>query len=315
MNLFEGVVERQRRFWTAKTTGASAGLFRIAIGLLSTWTAVGVGLNLRRYYQEDGLLPYGLVNSGRAFLNLLAIAPRSDGWVTLVFALFLASSITLALGAWSRASAAVAWVTALAFQIRNPWVLNGGDRLFVIVLALAILMPTSRRFSLDAWWRARRGLPPPPEPSIWSLRLMQVQIAWVYFVTGTIRISHARWRAGTQMRDVLDSVVFSEWPVHIDSRIVIAVLTYAVLAFECGFPIAVWNDASRKLWLLGGVVFHVGIEILMVIPMFSWIMLAGYVAFVTDDEAERFVAWLRGLPARFSRPTITTRAEEPQGDG
>ena len=97
-----------------------------------------------------------------------------------------------------------------------------------------------------------------------------------------------RWLSGIALRDVLSSPVFSEWPHYYDYFPIIVFLTWMTLLFEMAFPLLVWFKKLRPWMILWGIAFHVGIDALMVIPVFSAIMIVSYAVFLTDDE----VKWL-----------------------
>jgi hypothetical protein len=278
------------QFWTARTDGSSAALFRIAFGTLSLWTSLGIILNRKRYFSDGGLVPWDIVKGyDWAGWSLFVLAPRS-GWLldALCVALVIAS-LGLVVGFAPRACALLVFVIHVSLHHRNPYIFNSGDRLFLMLAALGACLPLGRVFSLQARLRGDRpaGSPAP----IWSQRLIQLQICHIYWFSCFSKLRHARWRHGVAIQDVLSSPLFSEWPVDLSfSPLLRAMLTWSTLLFEFGFPIAVWHPRTRLFALVLGVVFHLGIEITMIIPMFSAIMIVSYALFLTDREAARALA-------------------------
>ncbi len=277
-------------FFAPRSTGESAALLRIGFGLLAMWTSVGVWLNLDRYYADTGLAPWSIVASDPwVHLSAFALAPDAR-WMLLAHAvLFTAASVLYTVGLFSRAAGAVLAYVTLSLEARNPFVLNSGDRLFFIVGVLALFAPLDRRFSLRAWWRSRSGRPLVSEGSVFGLRLIQLEIAYVYATSFISKMSNERWREGLAMRDVLASPVFSEWPRYWGFPVA-AALSYVTLAFEGVFPFFVWFKRWRPWLLVCGIAFHVGIDVLMIIPMFSWMMIVSYPAFLTDEESRTVVS-------------------------
>jgi hypothetical protein len=170
---------------------------------------------------------------------------------------------------------------------------NSGDRLFQILAIIAVFMPLDHHYSLTAWWRRWRGKSM-PLARVYGARLLQLQIAYVYLSSCVAKLSNTRWRNGVALRDVLSSPVFSEWPSYVDSALIIGFLTYSTLAFELTFPFGIWWRRLRPFLLLWGIGFHVGIDVLMVIPMFSSVMIVSYPAFLSDDDFAR----IRGTASR-----------------
>jgi hypothetical protein len=277
------------RFFFAPSNGSAASLFRIVYGLLATWTALGVFLNLDRYYGYHGLVPWEAVQGfPEQRYSLLALAPESSAWLTAIAAGFLAGALMVTVGAWPKIGAVLIYVTNVGLQHRNPYVLNNGDRLFVILAALAVFLPWGARYSVDAWRRARKGLPE-LRGGVWAQRLIALQVSYIYLSSCFAKLRYAEWRDGTAVRSVLSSPVFSEWPMRVDFMPLVQFLTWSTLAFEFLFPILVFYPRFRPYLLVAGLLFHAGIEITMTIPMFSAVMVATYACFLSDQEADALV--------------------------
>lgn len=279
-------------FFGTPTDGTSAGLFRITLGLCALWQAVGIWLNLRRFWGDDGLIPFGIVSAEKyQWLSPFSWAPASNAILYGHAIAFTVASFFLLIGFYPRVFTVVlAWVH-LSLQFRNPYILNSGDRLFMIVAALAVATPLAHRFSVHSWLRNRRNQPPPQGATLWGMRLLQIQLAYVYLNSSLAKLGNTRWRTGMALRDVLSSPVFSEWPSYIDITAIIWFLTYSTLVFELSFPVLIWFRRPR-LWLLAyGVLFHTGIDALMVIPIFSYIMISTYPVYLEDGQIERARRW------------------------
>ncbi len=285
-------IDRAERFFLSffgtPTDGTSASLFRITLGVCALWQAVGVWLNLRRFWGDDGLIPYGIIAGEKyQWLSPFAWAPSSDAVLYGHGIAFTAASFFLLIGFYPRVFTLVLAWTHLSLQLRNPFILNSGDRLFMIVAALAVAAPLGQRWSVDAWIRKLKNRPAPEGLTLWGMRLLQIQIAYVYLNSALAKLGNTRWRTGMALRDVLSSPVFAEWPSYIDVTPIIWFLTYSTLVFELSFPILIWFKKPRPWLLAYGVLFHAGIDALMVIPIFSYIMISTYPVFLEDGEIER----------------------------
>ncbi len=302
------LLARARQFWTEPVSGHSVALFRISFGLLALWTALGLGLNLERFFSEAGLVPYWVVESfPYARWSLLAISPRSEIWLSVVWLLFTLSASGFLLGIAPRACALGVFVCWLSFQHRNPYILNSGDRLFGMVAGLSIFLPTAQKWALSGrlWARLKhtpRNTTRPP--SIWSQRLISLQIAYVYWFAFFAKIRAERWQNGWALSDVLASPVYAEWPIQLGYPIS-AALSWSTLVFELSFPLLVWFKRFRP-WVLGaGIFFHLGIELTMTLPMFSAAMLVTYPLFLRDAETQALIARLK---SSFSRSKVLAPA-------
>lgn len=283
-------------FFAAPTDGSAAAVFRVAFGLLSLVTTVGVALNVDRWFSDDGVMPS---RTGNLAWSLFRLAPQASWPATLHVGMLAAGTVMLLIGLWPRLGAFVIFVAHTSLQHRTPQILNSGDRLFAIVAFLAMAMPLAHRWSVHSWWRARKGLPT-PHASLWGMRLVQLQIAYVYANTATAKAVVGRWRDGRALYDVLASPVFAEWPAWVDVWPVIFAMTWGTLVFELAFPVLVWFRKARYWVLLSGVLFHLGIDVLMMIPMFSWIMIVSYTAFLDDDVVRRVARWAKLSPRQMA---------------
>lgn len=273
------------RFFAEPSDGTAAALFRFSFGSLALTQALAVWLNLYRFWGHDGMIPFEIIEHDKyLFLSPFFWAPKSEALLVGHAVVFTAASAAIFLGFRARIAAVVLAYVHMSLQYRNPFILNSGDRLFMIVAFLSAFMPLARRFSVDAWLRARKGVPP-PEANVWGQRLVAIQIAYVYLNSVTAKLGNAVWYKGIALREVLASPVFAEWPTYLPVGPLVWFLTYSTLLFELSFPLLVWFKRLRPLLLIGGIVFHLSIDIVMVIPIFSYIMIVTYPAFLTDGEA------------------------------
>jgi len=273
-------------FFATRVDGSSAAFLRVLLGLLAAWQCGAVWLNLRRYWGADGMIPWDMVEKDQfIWLSPFSWAPKSTAVLNAHAIVFTFATVCVLLGFRARIFTLVLAYVHMSLQFRNPYILNSGDRLFMIVAALAAFTPLSRKLSIDAWLARRKpGKPLGDLSSVWGQRILGLQISYVYLNSAVAKLGNKRWQEGMALRDVLASPVFAEWPTYIDSRAIIYFLTYSTLAFELSFPVLVWFKKFRPFMLLAGIGFHMGIDIMMVIPIFSYAMLAAYPVFLTDGE-------------------------------
>src|SRR5581483_2165602 len=114
----------------------------------------------------------------------------------------------LTLGLATRPATIVAWALAVTFHNRLPWVLNGGDALFRAGLFYLMLAPSGAAWSLDRWlFPARQPVLVPA----WPVRLMQIQLALIYFATGVSKLP-ADWLSGEAVYWVMNDLAVARWP-------------------------------------------------------------------------------------------------------
>lgn len=215
-------------------------------------------------------------------------------------ALLVVASLATMVGWRTRASALVAVLCLLALQRTNTTIFNSGDLTLRLIGWSVVLAPSGLLWSVDAARRRRRGEPPPPDRAPWALRLLQLQLAVGYFLSGLAKLRGDTWHDGTAVAralriEDLQRFVLPE-PV-LEQSVLLNLLTWGTLAFELGFVFLVWDRRLRP-WVIGtGVLFHLGIDLTLDIGWFSLVMWLGYVAFVPPEVAarivERFDPWSR----------------------
>ncbi len=276
-------------FWLSPTRGSAASLFRMTFALCAVWSALGVLLNVERFYTDDGLLPWSAVQDAPFhWLSLFSLAPHDRALPWFIACTSLLAALGLLLGFGSRCCAVALFVIQLSLQHRNPLINNAGDRLFLMLALFAAFLPLGTKWSVEAWLSPRRN---GRSFAIWFQRLIAVQVAFVYLNAFVGKVAQASWRNGTAVLEILASPL-SALPVRIDGPLAYA-LTWSTLVFELSFPWLVWYRRYRPYVLVAGVAFHLGIELSLGVPGFGEVMVAAYACFLSDDEAERFVSALQ----------------------
>jgi hypothetical protein len=190
-----------------------------------------------------------------------------------------AATALLGVGLWSRASAVVVWVLSTSFATLNPAIDNAGDSIRGIALFYLMLSPCGAAWSLDHWRSHRRGQPAGPvfvHP--WPIRLLFLQMVFIYFCNGAYKLGGSDWRAGNSLYYVLNDVVltrfsYQQFPVPVGLT---RILSWSVLGWEVLFPLLVAIRWTRAAALLFGVAFHVGILASMELGLFVPYILALY---------------------------------------
>src|SRR5262249_37591619 len=136
----------------------------------------------------------------------------------------------------------------------NPYCDNAGDQVRNIALFYLMLCPCGAAWSLDSLWARWLGrhdfwlsrfLGRPPGPvyvSPWALRLLLIQMAYIYCFNGIYKAFGEEWRRGNSLYYVLNDLTLARWSY---ARFPIPValtrlMTKTVMFWEITFP----------LWLL-----------------------------------------------------------------
>lgn len=193
----------------------------------------------------------------------------------LALAVWAGAAALLLVGLFSRASAASAWGLSQSFLALNPNIHNAGDTVRTMILFYLMLTPCAAAWSLDCW-RKQSGKPAFVYP--WALRLLFVQMTVIYFYNGVHKLMGPQWRAGTSLYYVMGDLTLTRLSAA-DLPVPFAltqILTWTVMVWEVAFPVLVLLPSTRKMALVVGVLFHVGIGLSLELGAFAPYMLCLY---------------------------------------
>ena len=287
------------------------------------WMPRGAALELNRLWAD-----LGFAQSVFFYFN----AP----WQWIAFqALFLFCCAAFMVG-WRTSW--VKWVVLIgkiSYDYRNPAVLYGVDLVLNCLLFILCFAPVGRALSLDrvrAVRAAKRNnleATLPPYASPWAgacTRLVQIQLAVIFFFTGTAKIQGSDWWNGNAIwltfvtNDFYNSLLLD---LFARQYWLVNVATYTTIVVQLAFPFLIWPESTRPYMLAAAELFHLGFAILLGLIYFSFIMMMGHMSFVRPEWLQRLGAWwkqkigdmemvydgrcgfcvrLDGVAARFRRP-------------
>jgi uncharacterized membrane protein YphA (DoxX/SURF4 family) len=259
------------------------------------------------WFTEKGFVPVRFIspNLGEA-VRFNPLYGNTDPTAAMViYGLTLVAALCTALGLFTRLSTVVLLLGITALHHRTSDILHSGDtmmRVFALYLALA---PCGLTLSLDRWMQVKSGKAKPvPDVSLWPQRLMEIQVAIVYFTTVWHKWQGTAWRDGTATWFTAQLKEFDRFPVpaFMESRPMVAMTTWGTLIVEIALATLVFWRPARNWVILAGVLLHLGIEYQMNIPLFAFIMIASYASFIEGEEwpgiFEKARGWWRGLRRR-----------------
>ena len=203
-------------------------------------------------------------------------------WLRAAFWAWAASVFGLLLGWHTRACAIAAWVFSTSFANINSNIDNAGDTVRGIILFYLMICPCGAAFSLDAWRARRRGLKGPVFISPWPLRLLFIQMVFIYWCNGLYKLNSKDWREGESLYLVLSDLTLTRVSHALLDlpHWLTKVMTFTVLAWELTFPLLVCNRWTRPPALIMGVLFHLGIFFSMELGGFAPYMWTLYLPFL-----------------------------------
>jgi hypothetical protein len=84
------------------------------------------------------------------------------------------------------------------------------------------------------------------------------------------------------------------WMRHLPLLIVF--ISFSTILFEIYFPVLVWVKGLRKYLLIGGVLFHLGIGVVMALWSFAFLMMTPYLLFIPEAVTD---SWLQKAKRKF----------------
>jgi uncharacterized membrane protein YphA (DoxX/SURF4 family) len=308
--------EAWERFWFRDVETSTLALFRIAYAIVVVAWTISLAPALYSFFGDDGILP-AHPDGGTGAWGLLQLS-SSPAAVTALYLLLLLGALCLLFGFKTRLAAVVVFVCLVSFARRDPWVLNSGDLLLFVLAFYLMLAPSGAALSVDRWLRSRSHFWEFPQRSLWSLRLIQVQVSLLYFFAVWAKLRGDTWNDGTAVSYAFRIEDLERFPVPglvTDSLLIVNLLTYGTLAVELALAILVWNGKLRPWVLLLGVMLHLGIDYAVRVGFFSHAALVAYIVFLPPETVSTWVYRLRDRTARSRFAWLVPRVEPAEPGG
>ncbi|MET9595159.1 HTTM domain-containing protein [Streptomyces sp. NPDC006516] len=266
--------------------------------------------------------------------NSILTLSGSRTYFEVCYAAAVVTSVLFTLGWRTRIMSVLFAVVVVSFHARAIFMTDGGDNLILLMALYLVLTACGRRWSLDARRTrravARAGMTPPPVKTFWiqqlsdarvtlttvvhncGLFVIAAQVCLLYGAAGLYKVQGASWGGGTAIHYVLNLDLFQPWPAlsHLVDQYptVIAVASYVTVLLQVAFPFVLFGRLKYPvLALLLGM--HIGIAVLMGLPLFSGAMIVADAAFLPD----RFYMFLARAARRMAPRAGTRRPSASEG--
>jgi hypothetical protein len=259
-----------------------------------------------------------------------SILTLSDGriYFELCYVLALVTAALFMLGWRTRVLSVLFAVVVTSFHGRAIFMTDGGDNLILLMALYLVLTACGRRWSLDARRNRLRtvhaGNAPERPRSLFARQLrdartilitvvhncgmfvIAAQVCFLYGSAGLYKVQGPSWSGGTALHYVLNLELFRPWPAlshFVDQHmLVVAIAGYMTVLLQVAFPFVLFGRLKYPVlaMLLG---MHIGIAVLMGLPLFSGAMIIADAVFLPD----RFYTFLPHLCRRAMRRTDSRR--------
>jgi uncharacterized membrane protein YphA (DoxX/SURF4 family) len=276
------------QFWLKSIDARQYAALRIAFGGLSVVYLLRLLPYVETQFSSLGWLrdiqQIAVQNGGSWSLFFIQAGAQATTLAYAIVWMGIIAACMLMIGWQSRLAAAITWLIWVSLWNRNPLLLDGDDAILKLMCFYLMLSSCGNCWSVDACLQIK-----PQQVSVWPLRLIQFQIALIYFVSGWVKFHSPEWLDGTIMQYVLIHPQYSRWDgwSFIDNPLLSGVLV-ALAGFirwwELLFPFLLINPRSRKISLLIGILFHSGLLLTMNLRWFPVIMLSLYPALLSNSS-------------------------------
>lgn len=302
------------KFWFEPSSPTPVAWYRILLGLVMLQDTTLMRLtDWRLYYSTHPIIPLNAYISywwGRdPRFDFLPLLPDNDYVRLGILCLYIVFLFFMTVGFRTRTSALCALL--INESLFNQFLLNlsGADVFLKLSLMVIAVSNAGDAFSIDnlrkTWkedWR-KTGFKPPLKPQ-WALRMLQVQVAYVYFITSLCKMNESKWIDGTALYYVVryEDLARYHLPYLFTNMWTSKLLTWTSLAFEASFPYLIWVKELRYFMIFWGTLFHIGIDLTVNIPLFEWIFIGSYVAFIAPQDFARVMDWIKLWLCKFFGP-------------
>lgn len=275
------------KFWFKSIDARQYATLRIAFGGLSFIYLIQLLPYVKTQFSGLGWLgsiqQIAIQNGGTWSLFFLPVTSHAVLFAYAIVILGTLASFLLMIGWQSRLAAFITWLVWVSLWNRNPLLLDGDDAVLKVMSFYLMLSPCGNCWSIDAYFHKKQE-----RVAVWPLRLIQFQIALIYFVSGWVKFHSPEWLDGTIMQYVLVHPQYSRWDGwtiinHSLMTALLAGLAAFIRWWELLFPVLLLNPYTRKLSLQIGILFHVGLLLTMNLRGFPIIMLSMYPALISNS--------------------------------
>jgi len=257
-----------------------------------------------------------------------SILTLSDGnaYFEACYALAVVTSVLFMLGWHARATSVLFAIVVTSFGGRDILMSDGGDNLIVLMSLYLVCTACGRRWSLDARRRRLRAevrergrsSARPELSSAWQqaglarqqvtailhncgMFVIAAQVCILYGAASLYKVQGSEWRDGTALHYVLNLDLFRPWPALSHAadthQVLIAVAGYLTVLVQVALPFTLFSRLKYVVLVLL-VAMHLGIAVLMGLPMFSGAMIVADAVFLSDRFLLRAARIGRGIFTR-----------------
>jgi predicted DCC family thiol-disulfide oxidoreductase YuxK len=257
------------------------------------------------FWGDDGWLPKqtaldALENSWMLSVQFYFTAP----WQWIAFhVVFLFACAAFMVG-WRTSW--VKWIVLIAeisYDHRNQTITYGVESILACMLVVLCFAPIGRALSLDrvravrAAKRHNLEATVPPYTSEWAgacTRLLQIQMATLFFYSGFGKVQGEEWISGDAVWSAISTYEFYN-PIVVGFAArhywLVTLASYSTILIELAYPFLIWQRKTRPYLLACAMFLHVMFVVCLGLVFFSFIMICGHLSFTRPEWLQAVGAW------------------------
>ena len=306
--MFSLLVRNWNPFWFSRLDARPLALFRILTGLLMLAMLLSLYPNWSRFFAADGMISLnspGLENN--RVNSPLGLFFWTEGRVPIqtFWSLGVICSILFVIG-WKTRWATFGMLVLVGSMInRNPYVVNGEELVWRMVLLYSLLIDLGATWSIDAWLRDRKGQPARTTVFAWPVRMLQINVALIYAISLPYKFAQdPGWVTGDAFHWTVASDMWGPssfpWITLAFGGLLRKAITFGTVLVEAAFPALVWFEACRRWVLLPIAGLHLGIALMIPnVTFFTLSMVGVFPCFLTGRDFDDLARMGRWLSARW----------------
>jgi hypothetical protein len=286
------------KFWFSRFDPVSACVFRIFIGALLLIYFIALYPSWDLFYARDGIISLTDPEIAKVTTDKWSLFYLIDKIfpVRIYYWLGFAGIIMFLIGFKTRIFTVFVWVLIFSMTNRTRVVVNGEHLILETILFFSCFLPLGYYLSVDKWLDKKRdnkiNL---KEPSIWPLRLIQINIILIYVFSTYYKITgDSKWLSGEFLYWTITNQMWGRFPYpelfYTWDSIFCKLLTYSSLFIEASFPILIWFKNLRFIVVIYMIIFH--LLVIVMVPgvlYFNLAMICSFFVFIPQDVIRNFL--------------------------
>lgn len=293
--------------WFQEKNTVPLDVIRIGIGFLLCFNyGLLSSTDVVAFYGDSGLFSRAVVPEINQLVSFSFFTFFDQPWQLLTFHyVFVALCFCLMIGWQTRWVKWLVLLGHLTYFNRNEYLYYGVDTVAIALLLILCVAPVGSALSLDRIRQVRKykdryGLDARP-PLLKSMRgfacqrLMQLQMAVIFFFAGVEKLAGNLWLTGEAPWYAFNNyaVAFMPTGFFAEHFWLVKLIGFGTLIIETAYPFLIWASKTRPYVLIAALTLHAGIAVFMGMYFFAALMICGHIAFMRRSWYEAAGRWWR----------------------